>query len=80
MGMRYGEVAGVGKRVSRLVQGTSIGAMPDLEAQCRLYDDVYDLGCNAIDTAYVYCDGDAERSIGRWLKTRGVPRDDVVPV
>lgn len=78
MEMRYGEVAGVGKRVSRLVQGTSIGAIPDLEAQCRLYDGVYELGCNTIDTAYVYCGGDADRSIGRWLKTRGVRREEVV--
>jgi aryl-alcohol dehydrogenase-like predicted oxidoreductase len=78
MAMHYGEVAGVGKRISRLVQGTSIGSIPDLDAQCRLYDDVYALGCNAIDTAYVYCDGNAERSIGRWIKTRGLRRDDVV--
>ena len=75
--MRYGRLRGVGTPVSTLVQGTVM--LPgENEAQTHaLLDGVLELGCNTFDTAHEYADGEAERSFGRWIASRG-NRDRVV--
>lgn len=75
--MRFGRVPGVEKPVSTLVQGTVM--LPgENEAQTHaLLDAVFELGCNTFDTAHEYAGGEAERSFGRWLVSRGV-RERVV--
>ena len=75
--MEYGQVTGVDKPISRLVQGTVMVGSQDLDAGFKLLDEVYELGCRAFDTGHVYGNGDNERSVGRWVRERGV-RDDVV--
>ena len=69
--MRYGEIPGVNKSVARIVQGTTmIGSDLDEAESFALLDQVYELGCNMIDTAHVYSGGNSERIIGRWLRAR----------
>src|SRR6266496_1985328 len=76
--MRYGEIPGVKKPVARLVQGgTMLGGDLDEGQSFALLDQVYELGCNTIDTAHVYTDGESERIIGKWLQARGL-RDEIV--
>lgn len=76
--MRYGEIPGLNKPVARVVQGTTmIGSDLDEARSFALLDQVYELGCNTIDTAHVYSDGNSERIIGRWMQTRGL-RDNIV--
>src|SRR3972149_478987 len=77
--MRYGDVPGVGKPISRLVQGTGTVLLnsKDSDRSFRLLDQVFDLGCNAFDTAHIYGDGDIERIVGRWVRDRRI-RDNVV--
>jgi aryl-alcohol dehydrogenase-like predicted oxidoreductase len=76
--MRYEEIPGVHKSVARIVQGTTmIGSDLDEAESFALLDQVYELGCNAIDTAHVYSGGDSERVIGRWMQSRG-NRDKMV--
>jgi aryl-alcohol dehydrogenase-like predicted oxidoreductase len=71
--MRYGEIPGVNKPVARIVQGTTmIGSDLDEVQSFALLDQVYELGCNTIDTAHVYGGGDSERILGRWLRARGL--------
>ena len=78
--MHYGEVPGIGKKVARVVQGTTmIGSDLDQTASFQLLDQVYDMGCNTFDTAHVYCGGESERIIGRWLQSRGL-RERIVIV
>ncbi len=50
--MIYGEIAGIGKRISRLVMGCD--NQPNLSHASALFDDFYELGGNAFDTAYIY--------------------------
>ena len=76
-GMPYGKIKGLDKPVSRLVQGTVMVSSADEKASFRLLDDVYELGCTTFDTAHVYGDGDNERTVGRWVHSRGL-RDTVV--
>jgi aryl-alcohol dehydrogenase-like predicted oxidoreductase len=75
--MQYGEIPGVNKPISRLVQGTSITGFSDPEMSFPLLDAVFDMGCNTIETAHHYGQGQAERMLGRWLSERGV-REEIV--
>src|SRR5687767_14976004 len=36
----------------------------------RLLDGIFDVGCNAIDTAAIYGLGATERLIGKWMSSR----------
>jgi aryl-alcohol dehydrogenase-like predicted oxidoreductase len=76
--MRYAEIHGVNKPVARLVQGgTMIGSDLDGAQSFALLDQVYELGCNTIDTAHVYSGGNSERIIGWWIQARGL-REEIV--
>jgi predicted dehydrogenase/aryl-alcohol dehydrogenase-like predicted oxidoreductase len=76
--MQYGEVPGVGKPISRLVLGTVIdGWSFQTPHGFVLFDEFFANGGTCFDTAYIYNGGDSERTLGRWIKNRGV-RDQVV--
>jgi aryl-alcohol dehydrogenase-like predicted oxidoreductase len=77
MTMRYGHLPGIDKPISRLVQGTVMVNSREMEKSFALLDEVFALGCNTFDTAHVYGQGDNERTVGRWVRERGV-RDQVV--
>jgi aryl-alcohol dehydrogenase-like predicted oxidoreductase len=72
--MKYGNVKGVEKPISRLVLGTMIINNGDLRKSFDLLDAVFELGGTALDTAHVY---GSEEPIGLWMKERG-NRDKVV--
>ncbi len=75
--IQYGSLPGISKPVSRLVQGTIMINSQKLEASFKLLDDTFALGCTTFDTAHVYGSGDNERTVGRWVRERGL-RDQVV--
>lgn len=75
--MQYGHLPGIDKPISRLVQGTVMIASSELEKSFALLDAVFELGCNTFDTANIYGGGDNERTVGRWIRERGI-RDKVV--
>ena len=75
--MRYGEIPGVGKRMSRLVLG--VDNQPDLAHASALFDHFVERGGTAFDTAYIYGQGALERRLGRWIANRGI-REDVVVI
>ncbi|KPK82931.1 MAG: aldo/keto reductase [Phycisphaerae bacterium SM23_33] len=70
--MKYGRVAGIDKPVSRLVQGCTGISSRELQYSFDLLDGVFALGCNAFDTAQIYGGGDSERTLGRWIRERGL--------
>ena len=70
--MDYGTVPGITKPVSRLVQGTVMVNSAEWEASAALLDGVFELGGTAFDTAHVYRGGDNERTVGRWIRERGL--------
>src|SRR5579875_775437 len=84
--MEYGQVGGIDKPVSRIVFGTDrlrgrwVPWLPNQSAEQQafsLLDRSFELGCNTFDTARVY--GDAERTLGAWIRARR-NRDDVVVI
>jgi aryl-alcohol dehydrogenase-like predicted oxidoreductase len=77
--MTYGQILGVRKPVSRLIQGTVMVSSDFRDESFALLDGVFELGGNAFDTAHVYGGGDNERTVGQWVRDRGV-RDQVVVI
>src|SRR5687768_756761 len=75
--MKYGEIAGLERPVSRVVLG-SIGLDHNDPAHVATMIEAYlERGGNMIDTANIYGGGKSERSIGDWLRTSG-RRDDLM--
>jgi len=77
--MKYGEIAGVKKPVSRIVQGTGFIATKDKNEMFKLMDAAVDAGINTFDTAHVYGQGKVERIFGEWMKARK-NRDDLIVI
>lgn len=75
--MRFGEVPGVGKRMSRLVMG--VDNQPDLAHASAIFDLFVEQGGNVFDTGYIYGGGVLEGRLGRWIQNRGI-REDVVVI
>ena len=75
--MRYGNVPGIEKPISRLVQGSIMMSTQNFEAGAALFSRIVELGCTCFDTAHDYGNGDVERAFGRWLNQSGL-RDKIV--
>ena len=75
--MEYGNVKGIEKPISRIVEGSMVLKLNDQEAAFKQLDDVFELGCNAIDTGHVYGGGKNDRVIGAWMEARG-NRDKII--
>ena len=75
MPMRYGNVPGIDKPISRLVQGINPARKQGPEHGFALLDAVTERGCTTFDTGRVY--GDADRFLGSWIQERGI-RERVV--
>ena len=75
--MQYGNVPGVDKQISRLVQGIIQVNSKDEAEGFALLDAVWEQNINAFDTARVY--GDKDAFLGKWLNARGL-RDEAVVI
>lgn len=73
--MKYGQVPGIEKPISRLVQGINRVRSLGEEDGFALLDSLLALGCNVYDTGRVY--GPSDAYLGRWIASRGI-RDRVV--
>ncbi len=68
--MRYGTIPGLDLPVSRLVLGCdNQRTMPHATA---LFDDFFERGGNAFDTAWIYGGGSRSNCLGRWVQQRGI--------
>ena len=78
--MRYGTIAGVGDRVSRLVLGSMVfSTEPNALRNARqLLDRFAAAGGTAVDTARIYAQGTSESAFGQWLAGSGRRNDMVV--
>jgi aryl-alcohol dehydrogenase-like predicted oxidoreductase len=75
--MKYGQVNGVVKPVSRIGLGSVMFDADRLSFSSELLDFFIEQGGNCIDTAWVYQKGAAESSVGAWVENRGV-REKIV--
>jgi len=75
--MKYGQIPGINKPISRLVQGTIMCNTSEQEKCNDLLDSAYAQDINTFDTAHVYGGGECERSVGAWFNSRGL-REEIV--
>lgn len=75
--MKYASIAGIDKSVSRLVMGCD--NQTSFPHAAVMFDDFFERGGRAFDTAYIYGNGLMERLLGQWMRHRGV-RDEVVVI
>jgi predicted dehydrogenase/aryl-alcohol dehydrogenase-like predicted oxidoreductase len=75
--MRYGDVPGLNKSVSRLVMGCD--NQTEMPQASVMFDHFFEHGGNAFDTAYIYGRGMMERLLGQWMRHRGL-RDELVVI
>jgi len=68
--MKYGKVPGLDAQISRLVLGCDNQlTMPHASV---VFDDFFERGGNAFDTAYMYGAGLQERLLGHWMQSRNI--------
>lgn len=76
--MKYGRIEGLDKQISRLIMGCdNQGNYPHAAV---MFDDWFERGGNAFDTAYIYGGGRPEQLLGQWLNARGVRNQCVITV
>ncbi|WP_420000166.1 aldo/keto reductase [Streptomyces boninensis] len=75
--MPHGRIKGVDKDISRLVMG--VDNQTDRVHASVIFDDFFERGGTAFDTAFIYGNGQLEGQLGRWLRDRGV-RDEAVVI
>jgi aryl-alcohol dehydrogenase-like predicted oxidoreductase len=74
--MKYIEIQGLQKKVSKLVMGSG-GLTPEkIEHVRTMLDAFVEIGGTTIDTAFIYSGGKAEQAIGMWIAERN-NREDI---
>jgi Predicted oxidoreductases (related to aryl-alcohol dehydrogenases) len=69
--MEFLKVQGLDKPVSRLMKGTDYFYHDSYEKAAANLDAYFAIGGNSLDSAHIYCGGQSEEVIGRYLKERG---------
>lgn len=70
-------ISGVAKPVSRLIKGTDYFFHDSYEKAAANMDAFLAIGGNTVDTAHIYCSGQSEEVLGRYMDERGC-RDRIV--
>jgi len=73
--MPYGRIEGLDKDISRLVMG--VDNQHRMPHTAVMFDDWFERGGNAFDSAFIYGGGKCETILGQWIADRGI-RDQVV--
>ena len=64
--------------ISEIIFGGTKRGTPEADAlQFAIMDRFYEAGGTTFDTARVYGNGECDKSLGEWMKTRGIKRDTV---
>ncbi|MCR5264811.1 MAG: aldo/keto reductase [Clostridiales bacterium] len=73
------KLPGISFEVSQICLGTAyLGSREDENASFEIMDAYYERGGRFLNTAHEYGDGGSERVIGKWIRERGIQRDDIV--
>ncbi|HWB53006.1 MAG TPA: aldo/keto reductase [Tepidisphaeraceae bacterium] len=73
--MSFGSIAGVDKKISRIVFGCD--NQPNFPQAAVMFDHFFSRGGNAFDTAHIYGGGQHEILLGQWIAARGL-REQIV--
>ena len=74
--MLYGEIAGLEKKISKIILGND--KQKKYTSASKLWDFYYENGGNAFDNSIYYRGGESEKFLGKWIKSRGLERNIVL--
>ncbi|MCM8758898.1 MAG: aldo/keto reductase [Candidatus Omnitrophica bacterium] len=74
--MKYGEIKGLDKKVSRIFMG--VDNQQTFPHAAVMFDDFVERGGNAFDTAFIYGGGLHEKLLGEWIKSRNIRKDVII--
>ena len=74
--MKYGRIEGLDKDISLLVMG--VDNQRRVPHTAVMFDDWFERGGNAFDSAFIYGGGRCETVLGRWIADRGVREQTVI--
>ncbi|MCM8815155.1 MAG: aldo/keto reductase [Candidatus Omnitrophica bacterium] len=74
--MKYGEIKGLDKKVSKVFMGAD--NQLTFPHAAVMFDDFVERGGNAFDTAFVYGGGICEKMLGQWIKARNIRKDVII--
>ncbi|MCX7705474.1 MAG: aldo/keto reductase [bacterium] len=74
--MKYGEIRGLDKSVSRIFIGAD--NQQTFSHAAVMFDDFVERGGNAFDTAFIYGGGLCEKLLGQWIKSRNIRKDVII--
>jgi aryl-alcohol dehydrogenase-like predicted oxidoreductase len=69
--MKTISINGFTKPVSQLIMGTDFFRLDNPDEVSAIMEKYLAIGGNTLDTAFVYCGGESEQAIGRWLRETG---------
>ncbi|MEW4368350.1 aldo/keto reductase [Paenibacillus kandeliae] len=75
--MDYIHIEGAGKPVSRLIKGTDYFKHDTYEKASANLNAFLEIGGNTVDTAHIYCGGESEVVLGKYMQENG-NRDSIV--
>lgn len=70
-------IQGTAKPVSQLIMGSDFFRLDNPEEVDRVLAAYRNIGGNTIDTAHIYCSGESEQALGRWMEDNN-NRDEIV--
>ena len=74
-----GSIGGVSLSASRVVLGTMLAYGDETwPTAMSVFDAFFEMGGNVFDSARRYGDGESDRALGHWLRTRGVRAETIV--
>ena len=71
--MIFGKIAGVNKKISKLILGNE--NQREYSKAAKLWDYWFEKGGNAFDNSMNYSNGKLETFLGQWIKSRGVEKE-----
>ncbi|UJF31909.1 aldo/keto reductase [Paenibacillus hexagrammi] len=69
--MRSITIEGLNRPVSQLIMGSDFFRLNNEDEVHSILEEYTAIGGNTIDTAFIYCGGESEQAIGKWLEATG---------
>ena len=74
--MLFGKITGLEKKVSKIILGND--KQKTYSSASKLWDFYYEKGGNTFDNSIYYRNGESEKFLGKWIKSRGLERKIVL--
>tara|TARA_B100001121_G_scaffold300361_1_gene310123 strand:- start:172 stop:1092 length:921 start_codon:yes stop_codon:yes gene_type:complete len=74
--MQFGSINGLDKKISKLILGND--KQKKYNSAVKLWDCFYENGGNVFDNSIYYRNGESEKFLGKWIKSRDIEKNIVI--